>query len=389
MAASSSSAMTETHLPSPPSSDSSLSSLSNSPSPKEEEESSEFYNQLASQLDPFTYLLQPEAMATDDLIQSSSVDEWSSFTSLADNGIHPSQYKIETMGFGGEFNFAMPMDLGLESTFIDPSALHFNTSVVTQPDPSVHAFNPTQTEFIPPLLTQLLDQSGPHSGRRLSVTSSSSSSGASLSPILERPTPEITAAIPTNAHEELAQRVLQAIGATLAVSPNVSNLATGTFVCSSGTCSVLTVSSTTTGQSKLPIPRINKQATDTAVPTKSSIISQPTPESSPPSSSNLTITGPGRPKTGHTIIERRYRTNLNARITNLKQSVPALRVLEARLNGKDTSPNDTVDERGFVDGVKVGRKMSKANILGKATEYIRFVSTLSCLNLPDDVRIEF
>jgi hypothetical protein len=100
--------------------------------------------------------------------------------------------------------------------------------------------------------------------------------------------------------------------------------------------------------------------------------SQPTPESSP-SSSNLGTTGPGRPKTGHTIIERRYRTNLNARITNLKQSVPALRVLEARLNGKDTSPNDMVDERGFVDGVKVGRKMSKANILGKATEYIRFV----------------
>ena len=43
------------------------------------------------------------------------------------------------------------------------------------------------------------------------------------------------------------------------------------------------------------------------------------------------------------------------------------------MNGKDTGPNDTVDERGFVDGVKVGRKMSKANILGKATEYIRFV----------------
>ena len=110
-------------------------------------------------------------------------------------------------------------------------------------------------------------------------------------------------------------------------------------------------------------------------------VSQLSPESSPPSSGAI---GPGRPKTGHTIIERRYRTNLNARITNLKQSVPALRVLEARLNGKDTSPNDTVDERGFVDGVKVGRKMSKANILGKATEYIRFVSMISYSNLPNN-----
>lgn len=137
---------------------------------------------------------------------------------------------------------------------------------------------------------------------------------------------------------------------------------------------------TTIGQLKFPVPHTNGQFSDTPIPAKSSAISQPTPESSPPSSSNLTATGLGRPKTGHTIIERRYRTNLNARITNLKQSVPALRVLEARLNGKDTSPNDIVDARGFVDGVKVGRKMSKANILGKATEYIRFASMLSYLS---------
>jgi hypothetical protein len=32
-----------------------------------------------------------------------------------------------------------------------------------------------------------------------------------------------------------------------------------------------------------------------------------------------------------------------------------------------------VDERGFVDGVKVARKVSKANVLGKAVEYIRWV----------------
>ena len=115
------------------------------------------------------------------------------------------------------------------------------------------------------------------------------------------------------------------------------------------------------------------------------IVSQPSPESSPPSSCILSTAGPGRPKTGHTIIERRYRTNLNARITNLKQSVPALRVLEARLNGKDTGPNDSVDGRGFVDGVKVGRKMSKANILGKATEYIRFVSVIFYLHLPNNI----
>ena len=222
--------MTETHLPSPPSSHSSLSSLSNSPSPKEEEESNEFYNQLASQLDPFTYLLQPDAMATDDLALSSSMSDWPSFT----DNMHPPQSKADTMGFGGEFNFAMPMDLSLESTFIDPSALHFNTSVFSQPDHSFQGFNPTQPELAPPSSTQLLGQGGPHPDRRLSVTSSSPSSGASLSPILEQqPTPELAATIPANSHEELAQKVLQAIGAALNGPPNTTNPVIGTFFRSS------------------------------------------------------------------------------------------------------------------------------------------------------------
>jgi len=229
---SSSSATTEMHLPSPPSSDSSLSSLSNASSPKEEE-SNEFFSQLASQLDPFSYLLHPDAMATDDLIQSPLVNEWSPFASLTDNGVQLSQSKVEAMGFGGEFNFVMPMDLAMESTFIDPSALHFNTSIFTQPDPSIHPFSSAQTEFTPPSLAQLMDQNGPHPGRRLSVTSSSSSSGASLSPVLERrPPPDNAAMIPTNSHEELAQKVLQAIGATLTVSSNASDLTAGTFICS-------------------------------------------------------------------------------------------------------------------------------------------------------------
>jgi Helix-loop-helix DNA-binding domain len=101
-----------------------------------------------------------------------------------------------------------------------------------------------------------------------------------------------------------------------------------------------------------------------------------------------------RPKTSHTTIERRYRTNLNARIQSLRMAVPALRVLEDRDGGKKIKKNvkggvvvkgsgigiiesedgsviDVIDERGFVDGVKVARKCSKANVLGKAVEYIR------------------
>lgn len=75
-------------------------------------------------------------------------------------------------------------------------------------------------------------------------------------------------------------------------------------------------------------------------------------------------------------------------------AVPALRVLESGDGGKKIKKNvkggvivkgsgmgiiesedgsviDVIDERGFVDGVKVARKCSKANVLGKAVEYIR------------------
>jgi hypothetical protein len=53
--------------------------------------------------------------------------------------------------------------------------------------------------------------------------------------------------------------------------------------------------------------------------------------------------------------------------------VPALRVLEEKSRPrKDGEPVDVVDERGLVDGVKVARKCSKANVLGKAVEYIRY-----------------
>ena len=112
-----------------------------------------------------------------------------------------------------------------------------------------------------------------------------------------------------------------------------------------------------------------------------------------------TMQSSSRPKTSHTTIERRYRTNLNARIQSLRMAVPALRVLEDRDSadgkkikralkggitvqgapgatgilspGEDGTVIDVIDERGYVDGVKVARKCSKANVLGKAVEYIK------------------
>lgn len=293
------------------------------------------------------------------------------------------------------------MDLDFDPTMaVDPSALHFNTSMFTQSslsDGPYHLPSTAQGDDLmsasvfshtQPMWSQEA-HAGTRPGRRLSITSSSSSSGASLSPILE---PQSTAGnSPSSANSdcgdyslnepdaasELAQRVRQTAGVTLAVpvSAQVQQLAAASM------------------QPKLPIPRLARPSpspmkrsysmSSTPPLSDASAGSSPIPtpydssESLPPSvgqspnpDASVVIGVSGRPKTSHTTIERRYRTNLNARITGLKHAVPALRVLELK-NGGPSPYNDVVDSRGFVDGVKVARKMSKANVLGKATEYIR------------------
>ncbi|KAJ7722090.1 hypothetical protein B0H16DRAFT_1473510 [Mycena metata] len=82
-----------------------------------------------------------------------------------------------------------------------------------------------------------------------------------------------------------------------------------------------------------------------------------------------------RPKTSHTTIECRYRTNFNAHIQSLRQVVPALRVVDRAAaikagepypGGGSSDPEDHID-----NSIKIARKCSKANVLGKAVKYIR------------------
>ncbi|KAL4246402.1 hypothetical protein ABKN59_009155 [Abortiporus biennis] len=288
-----------------------------------------------------------------------------------------------------DFTIGMDMDFDPHVT-VDPSSLHFNTSIFTQQDtvavtpetPFVLSPNPnTAQALVSASIFHLDNQSTPvpwassvfsNTGtRRLSVTSSSSSSGASLSPVCDSSASSDSGHSETDAAMELAHKVRQASGVTLAVpvSAQVQQIAAAG------------------GQAKLPIPRLPRP--NVAVPAKRTVVKSPSsPEGSlspsptpslekvDPLGQNASAAGStaptttGRPKTSHTTIERRYRTNLNARIIGLKQSVPALRVLEPKLSA-ELGYEDVVDSRGFVDGVKVARKMSKANILGKATEYIR------------------
>lgn len=65
-------------------------------------------------------------------------------------------------------------------------------------------------------------------------------------------------------------------------------------------------------------------------------------------------------KTSHNVIEKRYRNNLNDKIVELRQSVPALRAM-----GRDGEDGEDLD------GLAPAHKLNKATIMAKATEYIK------------------
>ncbi|KAF8645825.1 hypothetical protein AX16_007548 [Volvariella volvacea WC 439] len=294
---------------------------------------------------------------------------------------------------------------------------------------SFHSPNLSASDFSSSV-TSLSVETTP-SVRRLSITSSSGASIASFSPpMANAPSPNLSIAsanssVPLDPAAELAQRVRESAGVMLAVPMTghlpgipINNPLNGAFP------STFSVHE----QAKIPIPRLPRQSSGVlskaASPSaSSSAASTPPPatpppssdapspssshESQPPTTASSPTTGAKsqRPKTSHTTIERRYRNNLNARIQSLRMAVPALRVLEDREaiasvgsggkkvrvkvsanavirgikseclpGGAAAGPDgevDVIDERGFVDGVKVARKCSKANVLGKAVEYIR------------------
>ncbi|CAG8498994.1 28336_t:CDS:2, partial [Racocetra persica] len=69
-------------------------------------------------------------------------------------------------------------------------------------------------------------------------------------------------------------------------------------------------------------------------------------------------------KVAHNAIERRYRNNINDRINELKNVVPAL----CSLKNKEDN-----DEDNEVDGIPAATKLNKATILRKSTEYITYL----------------
>lgn len=100
-----------------------------------------------------------------------------------------------------------------------------------------------------------------------------------------------------------------------------------------------------------------------------------------------TIVGPNgkKIKSSHNLIEKKYRTNINSKIIELRNCVPALRILIAKagnhrtrtVNNEKEAIDDYYEGNGYTDdeekcdGLKPAKKLNKATILSKASEYIK------------------
>ncbi|KAF7323753.1 BHLH domain-containing protein [Mycena kentingensis (nom. inval.)] len=281
--------------------------------------------------DPLNLLLhntsQHDAQTDTDTDSASTPPDWSTLSTMWP----PVDEKMDTsFGFGGLMDMSFDPNVGIE-----PASLNYQ-----YPGDAFPAFS----------------FGSPHSSS--TASSESGSTSGSFSPMVAYSPPSSDFADEDPA-TELASRVRKNAGIMLAVQLNEQLKQQQQQHMSQQQLHPIQTQ---------PLPPAPQHSMFTTTPVSAGPI--------PPTPTATTPTTHARPKTSHTTIERRYRTNLNARIQSLRAAVPALRVVDraAAIKAGDAvagDEEDVVDARGYVDGVKVARKCSKANVLGKAVEYIR------------------
>ncbi|KAF6802807.1 sterol regulatory element binding transcription factor sre1 [Colletotrichum sojae] len=75
-------------------------------------------------------------------------------------------------------------------------------------------------------------------------------------------------------------------------------------------------------------------------------------------------------KNPHNMIEKRYRVNINEKIIALRDAVPSLRCVVQQTENPPAEGDEAFDVVEELGGLMPARKLNKATILSKATEYI-------------------
>lgn len=75
-------------------------------------------------------------------------------------------------------------------------------------------------------------------------------------------------------------------------------------------------------------------------------------------------------KNPHNMIEKRYRVNINEKIIALRDAVPSLRCVVQQTEHPQAESDEAFDVVEELGGLMPARKLNKATILSKATEYI-------------------
>lgn len=84
---------------------------------------------------------------------------------------------------------------------------------------------------------------------------------------------------------------------------------------------------------------------------------KPSSEDDDDEDDELGVHHPPVKKTAHNMIEKRYRTNLNDKIAELRNSVPSLRIMHKSQKGEDTA-----DDREELHGLTPAHKLNKATV---------------------------